>query len=109
MPCAAPCGRGAGSWPWPAPRSSIRARRGVETDTLRAQDAMRALVPGLGLALMIGPPLHAVATGNLLPASVGVICVDINPAAVTKLSDRGTRQGIGVVSDAASFLRELCE
>jgi len=80
----------------------------VITDTVDAQDAMRALVPGIGLALCIGSTLHAVATGNLLPAVVPVICVDINPAAVTKLDDRGTRQGIGIISDAASFLRELC-
>ncbi len=80
----------------------------VITDTLRAQEAMRRQVRGVGLALMIGSTLHAIATGNLLPATVKTICVDINPAVVTKLADRGTFQGIGVVSDAASFLRELC-
>jgi hypothetical protein len=79
----------------------------VLTDTLKAQDAMRKLIPGVGLALMIGSTLHAIATGNLLPATVKTVCVDINPAVVTKLSDRGTFQGIGIVLDAASFLREL--
>ena len=69
---------------------------------------MRRHLAGVGLAIMIGSTLHAIATGNLLPATVKTICVDINPAVVTKLSDRGTFQGIGVVSDAASFLRELC-
>ena len=57
---------------------------------------------------MIGSTLHAIATGNPLRATVKTICVDINPAVVTKLADRGTFQGIGIVSDAASSLRELC-
>lgn len=81
----------------------------VVTDVVEAQDAMRRHLPGVGLALMISSTLHAIATGNLLPATVKTICVDINPAVVTKLSDRGTFQGIGIVSDAASFLRELCD
>ena len=51
--------------------------------------------------------LHAVATGNLLPASVPTVCVDVNPAVPTKLADRGTFQAVGVVMDAASFLMEL--
>lgn len=79
----------------------------VITDTLAAQDAMRRQIPGVGMALMIASTLHAIATGNILPATVKTICVDINPAVVTKLSDRGTFQGIGIVSDAESFLREL--
>ena len=79
----------------------------VITDTLKAQEAMRAQLDGVGLALMIASTLHAIATGNLLPATVKTVCVDINPAVVTKLSDRGTFQGIGIVSDAESFLREL--
>ena len=81
----------------------------VITDVLEAQEQMRRHIPGVGLALMISSTLHAIATGNLLPATVKTICVDINPAVVTKLSDRGTFQGIGIVSDAASFLRELCD
>ena len=80
----------------------------VITDTLTAQDEMRRHIPGVGLALMVASTLHAIATGNLLPATVKTICVDINPAVVTKLADRGTFQGIGLVADAASFLRELC-
>ena len=80
----------------------------VITDVLKAQDAMRRHLPGVGLALMISSTLHAIATGNMLPATVKTICVDINPSVVTKLSDRGTFQGIGIVSDAASFLQELC-
>jgi len=79
----------------------------VITDVLEAQDAMRRHVEGVGLALMIASTLHAIATGNILPATVKTVCVDINPAVVTKLADRGTFQGIGIVSDTESFLREL--
>lgn len=80
----------------------------VITDTLQAQTAMRRHIDGVGMALMIASTLHAIATGNILPATVKTVCVDINPAVVTKLADRGTFQGIGIVSDSASFLRELC-
>ena len=53
---------------------------------------MREAIRGVGFALMIATALHSIATGNLLPAWVKVVCVDINPATVTKLSDRGTFQ-----------------
>jgi lysine-ketoglutarate reductase/saccharopine dehydrogenase-like protein (TIGR00300 family) len=79
----------------------------VITDTLQAQEAMRALIPGVGFCLMIATTLHSVAVGNLLPAWVKVACVDINPATVTKLMDRGTTQTVGIVSDAEPFLRLL--
>jgi lysine-ketoglutarate reductase/saccharopine dehydrogenase-like protein (TIGR00300 family) len=81
----------------------------VITDTLKAQDLMREKVRGVAFVLMIATTLHAVATGNLLPASVKTVCVDINPAVVTKLTDRGTFQAIGLVTDVEPFLRELCE
>ena len=64
----------------------------VITDTLVAQDRMRQAIHGVGFALMIATALHSIATGNLLPAWVKVVCVDINPATVTKLGDRGTFQ-----------------
>ncbi len=64
----------------------------VITDTLAAQTRMRQAIKGVGFALMIATALHSIATGNLLPAWVKVVCVDINPATVTKLSDRGTFQ-----------------
>jgi hypothetical protein len=76
----------------------------VITDTVAAQDAIRAQLPGCGMVLMVGTLLHSVAVGNCLPAGVKTICVDINPASVTKLMDRGTMQAIGVVSDAGTFL-----
>jgi lysine-ketoglutarate reductase/saccharopine dehydrogenase-like protein (TIGR00300 family) len=82
------------------------------TDVMAAQDAMRAELDRVGLCLMVATTLHAIAVGNLLPATVPVVLVDINPAVVTKLADRGTGQGQGLVTDAAFFVsdlvRELC-
>jgi lysine-ketoglutarate reductase/saccharopine dehydrogenase-like protein (TIGR00300 family) len=79
----------------------------VITDTLIAQDVMREKIKGVGFCLMIATMLHSIATGNLLPAAVKVACVDINPATVTKLADRGSHQTVGVVTDAEPFLRAL--
>ena len=79
----------------------------VITDSNQAQEAMRAALPGVELALLVASTLHAVATGNLLSASVPTVCVDINPAVPTKLSDRGSFQAVGLVMDSSSFLREL--
>ena len=64
---------------------------------------MREKVRGVSLALMMATTLHAIATGNLLPATVKTVCVDINPAVVTKLTDRGTFQAIGLVTDVEPF------
>ena len=61
----------------------------------------------VGLALMIATTLHAIATGNCLPAKVPTVCVDINPAVPTKLSDRGSFQAVGLVMDSSSFLQQL--
>lgn len=80
---------------------------GVITDSVRAQAAMRAALPGVKLALLVASTLHAIATGNLLPATVPTVCVDVNPAVPTKLADRGSFQAVGLVMDAASFLRDL--
>ncbi|GJL58796.1 MAG: TIGR00300 family protein [Nitrospirales bacterium] len=79
----------------------------VITDSIQAQEAMRAAIPGVELALLVASTLHAVATGNLLPASAPTVCVDINPAVPTKLSDRGSFQAVGLVMDSSSFLWEL--
>jgi lysine-ketoglutarate reductase/saccharopine dehydrogenase-like protein (TIGR00300 family) len=79
----------------------------VITDAVRAQAMMRASVREVGFALMIATALHSIATGNLLPAWVKVVSVDINPATVTKLSDRGTFQTVGLVTDVEPFLRSL--
>lgn len=79
----------------------------VVTDALDAQRKMRELIRGVGFCLMMATMLHSIATGNLLPAWVRVACVDINPATVTKLTDRGSVQTVGVVTDAEPFLRSL--
>jgi lysine-ketoglutarate reductase/saccharopine dehydrogenase-like protein (TIGR00300 family) len=81
----------------------------VITDVVQAQDAMRRHIHGIGMVLMVGTLLHSIAVGNCLPSYVKTVCVDINPASVTKLMDRGTTQAIGVVSDAGTFLPLLCE
>jgi lysine-ketoglutarate reductase/saccharopine dehydrogenase-like protein (TIGR00300 family) len=81
----------------------------VITDTIQAQARMRQAIRGVGFALMIATALHSIATGNLLPAWVKVVCVDINPATVTKLTDRGTFQTIGLVTDVEPFVRQLAE
>ncbi len=81
----------------------------VITDMNEAQRRMRAAVRGVELALMIATMLHSIATGNMLPASVKIAAVDINPAVVTKLADRGTFQALGLVTDAELFMRELAE
>ena len=79
----------------------------VITDVVETQRAMRARVPGLGMAIMVSTMLHSIATGNILPASVPIVCVDINPAAVTKLVDRGSIQSVGMVTDVGLFLTQL--
>jgi lysine-ketoglutarate reductase/saccharopine dehydrogenase-like protein (TIGR00300 family) len=80
---------------------------GVITDSMAAQAAMRAAILGVGLAVLVASTLHAVATGNLLPATIPTVCVDVNPAVPTKLADRGSFQAVGLVMDAASFLRDI--
>ena len=81
----------------------------VVSDTLEAQRLMRAEVrKGVDLVMVLSSMLHGIATGNLLPAAVTTVCVDINPAVVTKLADRGSFQAIGLVMDVEGFLRELC-
>jgi lysine-ketoglutarate reductase/saccharopine dehydrogenase-like protein (TIGR00300 family) len=82
---------------------------GVITDMQEAQHKMRDEVQGVEMALMIASMLHAIATGNLLPSWVRTVVVDINPAVVTKLADRGSFQAAGLVTDAELFLRELLE
>jgi lysine-ketoglutarate reductase/saccharopine dehydrogenase-like protein (TIGR00300 family) len=79
----------------------------VHTDVIVGQRAMRAELPGVGFAIMVATMLHSIATGNLLPASVPLVCVDINPATVTKLADRGSAQAIGIVTDIGLFLEQL--
>jgi lysine-ketoglutarate reductase/saccharopine dehydrogenase-like protein (TIGR00300 family) len=79
----------------------------VYTDVLEGQRAMRAELTDVGFCLMVATMLHSVATGNILPASVPLVCVDINPATVTKLADRGSSQARGIVTDVGLFLEQL--
>jgi lysine-ketoglutarate reductase/saccharopine dehydrogenase-like protein (TIGR00300 family) len=79
----------------------------VITDALVAQQKMREGVRDVTFCLMIATMLHSVAVGNLLPASVKVVCVDINPSTVIKLSDRGSWQTVGIVTDVEPFLRAV--
>jgi lysine-ketoglutarate reductase/saccharopine dehydrogenase-like protein (TIGR00300 family) len=81
----------------------------VYRDVVQAADAMRYLLPGVGVALMLASTLHAIATGNLLPAWVETYCVDINPAVATKLTDRGSHQALGIVTDVGLFAAGLVE
>lgn len=78
-------------------------------DMGEAQRQMRAALQGVDMCIMLATMLHSIATGNLLASHVKVVAVDINPATVTKLADRGSFQAVGIVTDAELFLRELVE
>src|SRR3954453_20525148 len=84
----------------------------VYTDVIDGQRAMREQLDGVGFAIMVATMLHSIATGNILPASIPLVAVDINPATVTKLADRGSAQAMGIITDIGLFLeqlaRELC-
>ena len=79
----------------------------VYTDVIEGQRAMRARLKDVGFCLMVATMLHSIATGNILPASVPLVSVDINPATVTKLADRGSSQARGIVTDVGLFLEQL--
>ncbi|HTR71333.1 MAG TPA: TIGR00300 family protein [Mycobacteriales bacterium] len=79
----------------------------VYTDVIAGQRAMRTQLPGVGFAIMVATMLHSIATGNILPASVPLVSVDINPATVTKLADRGSGHAVGIVTDVGLFLEQL--
>jgi len=76
----------------------------VITDTVEAQLRYMEALKGAGIVLMLASMLHSIAVGNLLPSTVKIICVDINPAVALKLLDRGTAQAVGVISDVGVFL-----
>ena len=79
----------------------------VITDTLVAQARMREQIRDVTFCLMVATTLHSIAVGNLLPAWVKVVCVDINPSTVIKLADRGSFQTVGLVTDVEPFFRAL--
>lgn len=78
-------------------------------DLIEAQDAYGQALAGVDVVVMLSSMLHSIGVGNMLPSWVKVICVDINPAVVTKLSDRGSTQTIGIVTDVGLFLHQLAE
>ncbi len=78
-------------------------------DLTAAQDAYGKALAGVDVVVMLSSMLHSIGVGNMLPSWVKVICVDINPAVVTKLSDRGSAQTVGVVTDVGLFLHQLAE
>ena len=79
------------------------------TDMNQAQDAYAAELKNAGLVLCLGTMLHSIATGNMAPSWIKFVCVDINPAVATKVSDRGTGQAVGVVADVGMFLDLLAK
>jgi lysine-ketoglutarate reductase/saccharopine dehydrogenase-like protein (TIGR00300 family) len=81
----------------------------TETDMIAAQRKYMELLRGAATVVMLSSMLHSIATGNMIPAWARTICVDINPAVVTKLSDRGSGQTVGIVTDVGQFLRSLAE
>ena len=81
----------------------------VITDAIENQRRMRESIRDVTFCLMIATTLHSIAVGNLLPAAVKVVCVDINPSTVIKLNDRGSFQTVGLVTDVEPFLRVLVE
>lgn len=78
-------------------------------DLVAAQEAYTKALEGVEVVVMLSSMLHSIGVGNMLPSWVKVICVDINPAVVTKLSDRGSAQTVGVVTDVGLFLHTLAE
>jgi lysine-ketoglutarate reductase/saccharopine dehydrogenase-like protein (TIGR00300 family) len=76
-------------------------------DLIEAQDRYAAALDGVKLVLVLSSMLHGIGVGNMLPSWVRMVCVDINPAVVTKLADRGSSQTIGIVTDVGLFLHQL--
>jgi lysine-ketoglutarate reductase/saccharopine dehydrogenase-like protein (TIGR00300 family) len=78
-------------------------------DLVAAQDAYARALAGVSMVLILSSMLHGIGVGNMLPSAVRTVCVDINPAVVTKLADRGSSQTVGIVTDTGLFLRQLAE
>ena len=81
----------------------------VITDIAEAQKCYKRILKGAKMVIMVSTMLHSIATGNMLPADVKVIVIDINQPTVTKLMDRGTWQALGIVSDVGAFLPLVAE
>lgn len=81
----------------------------TEMDLIKAQTEYSRLVQGSNMILMLSTMLHSIGVGNMTPAGVKMVCVDINPAVVTKLSDRGSVESVGIVTDVGLFLSLLVQ
>jgi len=81
----------------------------TQMDLIQAQSDYARLIEGADLILMLSSMLHSIGVGNMTPAGVKMVCVDINPAVVTKLSDRGSVESVGVVTDVGLFLSLLVQ
>ena len=79
----------------------------TQMDLIQAQQDYARLIEGADMILMLSTMLHSIGVGNMTPAGVKMVCVDINPAVVTKLSDRGSVESVGVVTDVGLFLSLL--
>ena len=76
----------------------------TEMDLIAAQAGYAELLQGAGMVVILSSMLHGIGTGNMIPADVLTVCVDIHPAVVSKLSDRGSAQSQGIVTDVGAFL-----
>ncbi|MFN6558789.1 MAG: TIGR00300 family protein [Nostoc sp. ChiSLP01] len=81
----------------------------TQMDLLKAQEQYAKNLEGAEMILMLSSMLHSIGVGNMTPAGVKMVCVDINPAVVTKLSDRGSIESVGVVTDVGLFLSLLIQ
>jgi lysine-ketoglutarate reductase/saccharopine dehydrogenase-like protein (TIGR00300 family) len=81
----------------------------TEMDLIKAQEDYARLLQGADMILMLSSMLHSIGVGNMTPAGVKLVCVDINPAVVTKLSDRGSVESVGIVTDVGLFLSLLVQ
>ena len=79
----------------------------TQMDLIKAQEEYAQLLEGTDMILMLSTMLHSIGVGNMTPAGVKMVCVDINPAVVTKLSDRGSIESVGIVTDVGLFLSLL--
>jgi conserved hypothetical protein TIGR00300 len=81
----------------------------TEMDLIKAQQRYAEQIRGADMILMLSSMLHSIGVGNMTPAGVKMVCVDINPAVVTKLADRGSIESVGVVTDVGLFLSLLVQ
>jgi len=78
-------------------------------DLIAAQNRYAAALEHVSVVLILATMLHGIGVGNMLPSSVRTVCVDINPAVVTKLADRGSSHTVGIVTDTGLFLHQLAD